>query len=293
MEPQKSKLGVHALVWVGGWSPDECETAITKTAELGYDYIEIPALDPSTIDANFTRTQLEKHGLGATVSLGLPVDADISSEDLDVVARGEAILNDALGVTRDIGGTHMCGILFSALTKYMRPKTDRGVKNSAEVLYRLGERAKLENIALGLEVVNRYETNLLNTGAEAIEMLKLIGSDNVSVHLDSYHMNIEESGFGNAIRNCGDQLGYFHIGESHRGYLGSGNIDFGQIFKALAEINYTGPITFESFSSEIVAPDLSNILGIWRNLWSDSEDLARHAKDFIEAQQKAAQETFR
>ena len=288
-----SKLGVHALVWVGGWSHEECITAITKTAELGYDYIEIPALDPSSIDVKYTHTQLKENDLGATVSLGLPRHADISSEDPEVVARGESMLIDALNVTRDIGGTHMCGILYSALTKYMYPKTDRGINNSAEVLYRIAEKAKTAEIAIGIEVVNRYETNLLNTGAEAMEMLKLIGSDNVSVHLDSYHMNIEESGLGNAIRGCAERLGYFHIGESHRGYLGTGNIDFRDIFKALADIGYSGPITFESFSSEIVAPDLSNILGIWRNLWEDSYDLARHAKEFIEIQQKSAQETFR
>ena len=125
MEKNMSKLGVHGLVWVGGWSHEECRTAITKTAELGYDYIEIPALDPSSIDVKFTHTQLKENDLGATVSLGLPSHADISSEDPDVVARGESILIDALNVTRDIGGTHMCGVLFSALTKYMRPKTDR------------------------------------------------------------------------------------------------------------------------------------------------------------------------
>jgi len=293
MGKNMSKLGAHALIWVGGWSHEECRTAITKTAELGYDYIEIPALDPSSIDVKFTHTQLKENDLGATVSLGLPSHADISSEDPDVVARGESILIDALNVTRDIGGTHMCGILFSALTKYMRPKTDRGINNSAEVLYRIAEKAKTAEVAIGLEVVNRYETNLLNTGAEAMEMLKLIGSDNVSVHLDSYHMNIEESGLGNAIRGCDEHLGYFHVGESHRGYLGTGNIDFRDIFKALHDIGYTGPITFESFSSAIVAPDLSNLLGIWRNLWEDSYDLARHAKEFIEVQQKSAQETFR
>jgi len=245
------------------------------------------------VDAGRRRRGIREKHLGATVSLGLPRHADISSEDPEVVARGESMLIDALNVTRDIGGTHMCGILFSALTKYMHPKTDRGINNSAEVLNRIAEKAKTAEIAIGIEVVNRYETNLLNTGAEAMEMLKLIGSDNVYVHLDSYHMNIEESGLGNAIRGCAERLGYFHIGESHRGYLGTGNIDFRDIFKALADIGYSGPITFESFSSEIVAPDLSNILGIWRNLWEDSYDLARHAKEFIEIQQKSAQETFR
>ena len=288
-----SNLGVHALVSVGGWSHKECESAISKSAELGFDYIEIPALDPSSIDTKYTLAQLEKYGIGATVSLGLPLDCDISSEDPEVVARGEVLLNDALRLTGEIGATHMCGILYSGFAKYMQPKTERGVQNSAEVLFRIAEKAKLEDIAIGLEVVNRYETNLLNTGAEGVEMVKRIGSDNVYVHLDTYHMHIEESGLSNAIRACGDHLGYFHVGESHRGYLGSGNIDFQDIFRALAEISYTGPITFESFSSSVVSADLSNILGIWRNLWEDSEDLARHAKTFIEEQIKAGSETHR
>ena len=288
-----SNLGVHALVWVGGWSHKECESAISKSAELGFDYIEIPALDPSSIDTKYTLAQLEKYGIGATVSLGLPLDCDISSEDPEVVARGEVLLNDALRLTGEIGATHMCGILYSGFAKDMQPKTERGVQNSAEVLFRIAEKAKLENIAIGLEVVNRYETNLLNTGAEGVEMVKRIGSDNVCVHLDTYHMHIEESGLSNAIRACGDHLGYFHVGESHRGYLGSGNIDFQDIFRALAEISYSGPITFESFSSSVVSADLSNILGIWRNLWEDSEDLARHAKTFIEEQIKAGSETHR
>lgn len=288
-----NKLGVHALVWIGGWSHKECETAVSKSAELGFDYIEIPALDPASVDTKHTLVQLEKYGIGATVSLGLPLDCDISSEDPEVVARGEAMLNDALRLTGEIGATHMCGILYSGFAKYMQPKTQRGVQNSAEVLFRIAEKAKLENIAIGLEVVNRYETNLLNTGAEGVEMVKRVGSDNVYVHLDSYHMHIEESGLGNAIRGCADHLGYFHIGESHRGYLGSGNIDFQEIFSALAEIDYSGPITFESFSSAVVAPKLSNILGIWRNLWEDSEDLARHAKTYMEEQIKAGKETHR
>lgn len=288
-----NKLGVHALVWVGGWSDDECEEAIRKTAESGYDYIEIPALDPAAIDTRFTRNCLEKYNIAANVSLGLPINADISSTDPEIVARGEAILNDALAVSRDIGAQHMCGILFSAMTKYMAPKTERGVQNSAEVLFRIAEKAKAYDIRIGLEIVNRYETNLLNTGAEGVEMLRRIGSDNIYVHLDTYHMNIEESGCGNAIRQCGDHLGYFHVGESHRGYLGTGNIDFGDVFKALADTGYSGPITFESFSSAVVDENLSNILGIWRNLWDDSADLAQHARTFMETQIKSAEETYR
>lgn len=83
------------------------------------------------------------------------------------------------------------------------------------------------------------------------------------------------------MRIAGDRLGYVHVGESHRGYLGSGPIDFPQFFAALRDSGYAGPVTFESFSSAVVHPELSNTLAVWRNLWDDGEDLARHAHGFM------------
>jgi D-psicose/D-tagatose/L-ribulose 3-epimerase len=285
-----NKLGVHALVWVGGWTHGEATRAIEQTAALGYDIIEIPALDPATIDPVFTRKLAEANKLGITVSLGLDGGADISSEDPDKIARGEKLLNDALGVTRDMGGTHMCGILYSGFLKYSVPTTEKGMENSAAVLRRICERAAASNITIGLEVVNRYESNVLNTAEQALAFCRRVGAPNVKIHLDTYHMNIEENDIEQAIITAGDQLGYFHIGESNRGDLGAGNIDFDKIFRGLARINYQGPITFESFSSTVVNPQLSGILAIWRNLWEDSRDLAGHARDFIRANLKSARE---
>jgi len=80
----------------------------------------------------------------------------------------------------------------------------------------------------------------------------------------------------------GEKLGYVHIGASHRGPLGTGNIDFDSFFSALAKIGYKGTITFESFSSTVVAPDLSSTLGIWRNLWTDNKSMAKSARVYIE-----------
>ena len=104
-------------------------------------------------------------------------------------------------------------------------------------------------------------------------------------------MNIEENGFRKPFLVCGDRLGYVHIGESNRGYLGTGTIDFEEIFGALADIDYTGPLTFESFSSAVVDPQLSNTLAVWRNLWDDSMDLATHARDFVASGMEQARAT--
>lgn len=285
-----NKLGVHALVWVGGWNHAECEKAIEQTARLGYDLIEIPALDPNSIDVEFTRRTLERHKLAVTMSLGLDGAADISSGDPDRIAAGEALLGDALRVARDIGATHVCGILYSAFQKYSTPPTDAGIAGSIAAIRRLCETAVRSNITIGLEVVNRYESNVLNTAAQAVAFCKEVGAPNVKVHLDTYHMHIEEADIESAIIETGDYLGYFHIGESNRGYLGAGSVDFDRVFRGIAKIGYAGPITFESFSSAVVNKQLSGILAIWRDLWSDGEDLAGHAKAFIETKLKAAHE---
>ncbi|NKJ06687.1 sugar phosphate isomerase/epimerase family protein [Rhizobium sp. SG741] len=288
-----NKLGVHALVWEAGWSKEECARAIASSAEVGYDFIEAPALDPSLIDPEFTRRQLEKNGIGINFSLGLDFDSDISSGDKEKGRRGKEKLEQAIAVSRDCGGEYIGGILHSAFGKYSEPTTAAGVAQSVEILRQVAETAARSHITLVLEVVNRYESNVLNTAAQAVEMCKRIGMPNVKVHLDVYHMNIEESDIQAAILETGDHLGYFHTGDSHRGYMGSGTIDLAGVFRALVRSGYTGPITFESFSSRVVGQPLEGILGIWRNLWDDGRDLAEHALMYTKAQLKAAQEAQR
>lgn len=288
-----NKLGVHALVWEAGWSHDECARAIAKTAEVGYDFIEAPALDPASIDVDFTRRQLEANRIGINFSLGLDADTDISSGDREKAARGKKRLEEALAVARDAGATHVCGILHSAFQKNNVPTTAAGVAMAVDVLAQVAETASKSGITLGLEVVNRYESNVLNTASQGVELCKRIGAPNVKVHLDVYHMNIEESDIVSAIVETGDYLGYFHTGDSHRGYMGSGTIDLAGVFRALVRSGYEGPITFESFSSRVVGQPLEGILGIWRNLWEDGHDLASHAVMYTRAQLKAAQEAQR
>ncbi|PSJ50752.1 sugar phosphate isomerase/epimerase family protein [Kumtagia ephedrae] len=288
-----NKLGVHALVWEAGWSNDECARAIAKTAEVGYDFIEASALDPRSFDVDFTRRQLEKNGIGINFSLGLDADTDISSGDKEKAARGRRRLEDALTLARDTGATHVCGILYSAFQKYSVPTTAAGLAMAVDVLGEVAEIAARSDITIGLEVVNRYESNVLNTASQGVELCKRIGAPNVKVHLDVYHMNIEESDIGAAIAETGDYIGYFHTGDSHRGYLGSGSIDLAGVFRALVRTGYQGPIAFESFSSRVVGQPLEGILGIWRNLWEDGHDLASHALLYTKAQLKAAQEAHR
>lgn len=276
-----NKLGVHALVFAGGTSPEEIPLLVSETKRAGYDLLELSLHDSACLDVSAAREALADADLGIVCSRGLSFDADVSSDSAAVVERGANLLHDSLAITHALGGTHFTGALYSALGKYGAPLSAAGRRNVVTVLQDLAKEAGNLEMTLGLEVCNRYETNVINTAADALRLADDIGADNVTIHLDTYHMNIEEDDFVRPVLLVGDRLGYVHVGESHRGYLGSGHLDFTAFFHALADINYTGPITFESFSSAVVSPTLSNDLAIWRNLWDDGPALAAHAGRYL------------
>lgn len=283
------QVGCHGLVWSGSIDPTGFEHSVTQSVTAGFDLLEIPLLDTAAFDVDAAKKALEQHPLTITASLAQDADTDISTDDSEKVAAGEAKLIQAVDILSDLGATYLVGALYGELKKHMVPASPEGRANSVAVLQRVADYAATRGMTLGLEVVNRYETNLFNTAKGALAYIDEIARPNVGIHLDTYHMNIEESDVVEPVLACGDRLVYVHVGESHRGYLGSGTVDFDGFFKALNYIKYDGPITFESFSTAVVDQKLSRMLAIWRNLWDDSADLGAHANAFIRSHWRAAE----
>lgn len=287
--PPGITFGCHAQVWCGDWQKADIENAVQGSKKAGFDLVEVNVSVPDEVDAKLTKSILDANGMGSSASMGLALKHDISSEDNGVVADGKEHLIKCLQKVNDMGGKVMAGVNYCAMHKYGGPASATSRRNCATTLKELAARAADMGIVYSIEVVNRYETNIANTGAMAMDLLDEAGNpDNLTVHLDTYHMNIEESAMDHAIGICGDKLAYVHVGESHRGYLGTGSIDWGSFWQALAKHNYKGPITFESFSSAVVSASLSNTLCVWRNLWDDSEDLATSANAFMRSGVHAA-----
>ena len=276
-----NRLGIHSFVWTGGQTQAGLEEAMEKSAASGYRLIEFAYLRPELFDLDALARRAQSLDLAIAVTMGLPVSADVSSEDPAVVRAGEALLANAVAAVRDIGGLRLGGILYSAHGKYGAKPTDTGRKHSIAAIARAGELGEAAGVGITLEVVNRFESNLLNTTAQALDFVAATGRDDVTLHLDTFHMNIEEASPAAAIRLAGDRLGYFHVGESNRGYLGDGVIGFDPIFDALLDIGYDRDITFESFSGSIVDESLSVAAAIWRDTWQDNVPLAEHARSFI------------
>ena len=274
-------IGCHGLVWTGSFDAEGVDLAIGKTLDAGYNLLEIPLFDPEDFDVAAAKRSIAKRPISVTASLGLSPQTDLTSEDPEVVAAGVARLTHILEILSELESQYLVGVIYSQLAKYPGPISALSRAHCVEAIHTLGGRAQELGITLGLEVVNRYETNIFNTSKGALEFIADVDHPSVGVHLDTYHMNIEESDMWNPVLAAGDKLVYVHIGESHRGYLGTGSVDFDGLFRALGHIGYTGPIAFESFSTAVVSDELSRSLAIWRNLWEDNVDLGRHAYEFI------------
>ncbi|MEM1129219.1 MAG: sugar phosphate isomerase/epimerase family protein [Pseudomonadota bacterium] len=284
------RVGIHSFVWTSGQRQESLEMALEKSAAHGYELIEFAYLKPDQFDLDRLARKAQEFGLEIVVTMGLPAHADVSSKDRETVANGLALLSDAVRAVRDIGGIRLGGILYSMHGKYYTMPSQDGWKNSVDAISTTADVAHTCGVEIVLEVVNRFETNLLNTVAQGLKFIEDTGRDDVFLHLDTFHMNIEEASPPDAIRLAADRCRYFHFNENYRGYLGTGTIDFPSIFRALVDIGYGDrDMVFESFSSTIVDESLSRVCGIWRDTWNDNEPLAAHARQFIDLQWNAAE----
>ena len=110
--------------------------------------------------------------------------------------------------------------------------------------------------------MNRYENHLINTGWQAKWMIEKVGADNIFIHLDTYHMNIEEKGAGNGILDAREHLRYIHLSESDRGTPGYGTCDWDEVYATLAAIGFKGGLAMESFIN--MPPEVGYGLAVWR-----------------------------
>ncbi|MGF1751068.1 sugar phosphate isomerase/epimerase family protein [Vibrio cionasavignyae] len=283
-----NKLGTHIQVWKPTWTPSEVEEAAKKASALGYHFLEVPIRAPETVDVTAIKAILDAYDMTCVCPYVHAADLDIATEDESVRIAAVAKMKKGIDCAAALGAKWITGPTASALGKFDIQRTDLEIDNSARSMAELAEYAKQYGINICIEALNRYENNLINTAKQGREFVDKVGADNLYVQLDSFHMNIEESDIRGAILTLGDRLGYIQVAENYRGYLGTGEFNFTKLFRALAEIDYQHFIGLEVFSSAVSEPAHSGKLAIWRETWSNSEDIAQHAFRYIEQQTEDA-----
>ncbi|PWG62797.1 sugar phosphate isomerase/epimerase family protein [Spiribacter halobius] len=271
-----AEFGAHAFIWESDWNPASARRVIAGAAAAGLDFVEIPLLRPESMDTAGTRRLLAEHRLGVRCSLGLPPAASLPAHP----QAAEAFLCRALDVTRALGGPVLTGVIYGTLGQLPgHPPRPGDLDIVAQTLRRVAAYAADQGLALGIEPVNRYETHLVNLTDQALELLDAIGADNVFLHLDTYHMNVEEKGFRGPVEAAGKRLRYIHLSESDRGTPGTGNVHWDEVFDGLAAIGYRGDLVMESFAA--VNEDIARATCIWRQVAPDPDTLVREGLAFL------------
>lgn len=270
------KIGMHASLWAASWTREAAELAVPEAAAYDLEVIEFPLLVPDEIDAPHSRKLFEKHGVEPTASLCLPEDK-MAQKDPE---KAEAFLIKALDKAQEVGVRFLGGVTYSALGfRSGKPPSKAEYENMVKALKPAARHARKLGITLGIEPCNRYETHLLNTSTQALAFLEMLDEPNVTIHLDTYHMNIEEKGIGHGFRNAGKHCSYVHLSESDRGVPGTGTIDWDDMFRTLADIKFEGRLVVESFVT--LPPEIAAALSVWRPVAKDRHEVLQKGVPFL------------
>jgi D-psicose/D-tagatose/L-ribulose 3-epimerase len=272
------KYGIHAGLWMARWT-DEITPILRTVADLGFDGVEVSLLGMTDEKAAALGKSVRDHGLEATCSDGLAAQKDITSPDPDIRAAGLEHLRWAIKTTSIIGSRGLAGVVYAPWGVYDPENKPMRAQRSAQAFAALDEHLNAHDVTLGIEAINRFETDLVNTAQEASDMARASGSNKVGVLLDTFHLNIEEKDISAAITGAADTLVHFHVSDNDRGVPGAGHIPWGAVRDALAAINYDKWIVAEMFV--IAGNPASTDLNIWRNIEPEPNNAARAALKFM------------
>ncbi len=275
------RYAVHAYAWTSGWSNESLDL-IDHAKRLGFDLIEIPLMEIDKIDPKAIRKRLESVGLEACTSTACSERTDLTSDEGSIRNRGIAYLTKCVEAAAEMGAKCFTGVTYSAIGwKISGFPGECHWQWSAEGLKQVARRAASLGVTIGIEPVNRYETFLVNTCEQALRLRKRINEPNVCVHLDAYHMNIEENNFYDPTRCAAPYLCHFHLSESHRGAPGTGTVDWDGIYRALAESGYRGIVGMESFCETSDAMRAATC--VWRKMADSSDELLSRGLKYLKA----------
>jgi D-psicose/D-tagatose/L-ribulose 3-epimerase len=265
------KFGASTFIWCSPFSNETLEL-IDHAREIGFDILEICVEDPETIDAPRISARLGDAGMTARVCGAFGPNRDVSSDDAAIRASGFAYLRSCVDIAAALGSPSVVGPMYSAVgkTRFLEPaERDAQWRLAVDGLRVAADYAADHGVSLGIEPLNRFETDLVNTIDQGLRLADEIGRANMGLLLDTFHMNIEEKDIPAAVRRAKGRIVEFHACSSDRGTPGEDHLPWGEIVHALHEGEYRGPVVIEAFTPKI--KEIARAVAIWRPL-AESED---------------------
>ena len=275
------QLGLSTFVLASPFGDDD-GAQFDRVAAFGYDVIEVCIEDPRLVTAEGLAHHAERTGLAIGICGAFGPDRDVSSGDPALSRAGIAYLEQCIDIAAAVGSPHVAGPMYAPTgqTRMLTPDERTAQrKRAASALRAAADYAGERGVALAIEPLNRFETDLINTTEQALELVELIGADNVGLLIDTFHMNIEEKNIGDAVRLAGPKVFHVQVSENDRGTPGSGHVAWEEFFAALDDIDYQGQIVVESFLPTVV--EIARAVSLWRPVAESMDALAEGGLSFL------------
>ncbi len=275
-------IGANTWIWVSPPTDERLAELVPRIAGWGFDVVEIPVEQPGQWDPARTATLLADHGLGASVCAVMPDGRDLTVDDAEVVRATQDYLRTCVDVAATVGSGVVGGPMYAPVGRTWRIGADerRQVLDSlAAALGPVVDYAADASVRLAVEPLNRFETSLINTTAQGLELIERVGSPACGLLLDTFHMNIEERDVAAAVRAAGPHLAHLQVCANDRGTPGADHLDWPGIADAIADLGYDGPVCIESFTAE--NETIATAAAIWRPLADSQDALATEGLAFL------------
>ena len=276
------RIGLNTFLYASPFTTDSVKL-FPMIKKWGFETVEIPVEAPEHIDPAKVAAAAKKNGL----AIGSVCACMGPGRDLRGTPEEQQTAMDYCKAVVDQAAVMACprviGPIYSVVGKADAVEPEQQKAEFALVVNNLKELAAYaagKGVDLCIEPLNRFETDFLNTCAKGLQLIKAVGGKNVKLHLDTFHMNIEEKNQAAAIRKAGKLLGHFHACGSDRGTPGNDHIDWKPIIKALKDIKYSGDMVIESFTTDVKV--IARAAAIWRRIEPTRNEIATKGIKFLQ-----------
>jgi len=273
------KIGIHLSSFTPSWN-DDIIPFIKASADIGYEAVEIPLMDPDSFDYQKVASELRFHALCCTCGTSVTILEDPSSNDSEIQKAGIRRLKKCIDICNYLETDCLGGVLYAPWGQHKRrigaaSNREKAIESFGEV----SEYARQKGVLLSLEILNRYESYFMNTIDEGIEFLDQLNQPNVKLHFDTFHAHIEEKSIADAILKGGQHIAHVHLCDNNRAAPGTGMIDFTKVRDALRQIGFDRYVMVENF----VIPDseAGEQVCIWRKTAESPFHNAQLAYQFV------------
>jgi D-psicose/D-tagatose/L-ribulose 3-epimerase len=275
------RIGINTFLFTSPFTNDSTKL-FKQFKRWGFDTVEIPIEDTSHISPSHVRRQLARQGLACgSVCACMGPDRDLRGTPKQQ-RTGLNYMLKLIDQMVELDCPRLIGPVYSAVGRadaVPAAEYQKQWKTVVKNLKKLCRYAEQKGRQVCLEPLNRFETDFINTCDQGLKMLKDVGSPALKMHLDTFHMNIEEKDQSVAIRKAGKRLGHFHACGSDRGTPGNDHIDWKPIAKALKQIRYQGDVVIESFTTDVKV--IARAAAIWRRIEPTRNEIATKGLKFL------------